>query len=42
MYGYSPQSFPLTFDKIEFPHLDDQLQSLERAQQEALAAHEIA
>jgi len=41
MYGYSPRSFPLTFDKTEFPHLDDRLQSLKRAQQEALAAHEI-
>jgi hypothetical protein len=42
MYGYSPRSFPLTFDKTEFPHLDDRLQSLEQARQEALAAHEIA
>ena len=42
MYGYSPQSFPLTFDKTEFPHLDNRLQALERAQQEALAAHAIA
>jgi hypothetical protein len=41
MYGYSPWSFPLTFDKTEFPHLDDRLQSLKQARQEALAAHEI-
>ena len=42
MYGYSPQSFPLTFDKTEFPHLDERLQSLKRARHEALAAREIA
>ena len=42
MYGYAPQNFPLTHEKTEFPHLDDRLLALERARQEALAAHEIA
>ena len=42
MYGYAPRNFPLTHEKTEFPHLDDQLLALERARQEALAAHEIA
>ena len=41
MYRYSPQSFPLTFDKTEFPHLDNWLQAHEWAWQEALATHEI-
>ena len=42
MYRYPPRNFPLTHKKTKFPHLDNQLLALERARQEALAAHEIA
>jgi len=42
MYGISPIAIPLTFESTTFPSVEEQLKSLSRARQEALAAHELA
>ena len=42
MYGISPIAIPLTFESTTFPSVEERLNSLSRARQEALAAHELA
>jgi len=42
MYGITPRAIPLTFNSTKFPTVKAQLDTLKRAQQEALAAHELA
>jgi len=42
MYGISPIAIPLMFKSTTFPSVEECLNSLSWAQQEALAAHELA
>jgi len=42
MYGITPWAIPLTFNSTKFPTVKMWLDTLKRAQQEALAAHKLA
>jgi len=42
MYGISPIAIPLMFESTTFPSIEECLNSLSQARQEALAAHELA
>jgi hypothetical protein len=42
MMGYEPRDISLTFEKSNIPSADESIKELERARDEALAAHELA
>jgi hypothetical protein len=42
MMGYEPRDVPLAFEKSNIPSADESMKELERARDEALAAHELA
>ena len=42
MFGSSPIAIPYTFENMKFPNLEDKMKTLQRNQEEALAAHELA
>src|SRR5215472_17241092 len=42
MMGYKPIDIPLAFEKTNIPSIENRLQELQHAQNEAKAAHELA
>ena len=42
MFGNSPVAIPYTFKNTKFPNLEDKMKTLQKNQEEALAAHELA
>ena len=42
MFGNSPIAIPYTFKNTKFPNLEDKMKTLQKNQEEALAAHELA
>ena len=42
MFGSSPIAIPYTFKNTKFPNLEDKMKTLQKNQEEALAAHELA
>jgi len=42
MLGEAPKSIPITFQKTKYPSVEQQLQSMIKDREEAMAAHELA
>jgi hypothetical protein len=42
MMGYEPKDIPLAFERTNIPSVETRIKELERAREEALAAHELA
>ena len=42
MFGSSPLAIPYTFKNMKFPNLKDKMKTLQKNQEEVLAAHELA
>jgi hypothetical protein len=40
--GYLPKAMPTTFDKTDYPKIEDRLKAMEEDRREAIAAHELA
>ena len=42
MFGESPIAIPLMFESMKYPTVENKMKTLQRNQEEALAAHELA
>ena len=42
MYGESPKTLPVTFEKTKYLMIEERMRNLIRDREEALAAHELA
>ena len=42
MFGSSPLAIPYSFKNTKFPNLEDKMKTLQKNQEEALVAHELA
>ena len=42
MFGESPIAIPLSFESTKYPNMEEKMKTLQRNQEEALAAHELA
>jgi len=42
MFSNSPVAIPMTFEHMKFPAVEDKIKALQKDQEEALAAHELA
>jgi hypothetical protein len=40
--GYLPKAMPTTFDKTDYPKIEDCLKAMEEDRREAITAHELA